>query len=509
MSEREGIVSVDLGTTNVKVSLFTTDGSLVYEGSTGYPISKPRPGWFEHDPRDWFTAALSLLREAVREAERRGVELLGLVSTGQREGLVPASRSGEPLRPCITWMDRRSSREAAEVASLLGRRELYVRTGLVAEPTYTLTKILWLKRNEPSVYERSWKLLQPKEYLNYLLTGRAVTDPSLASRTMAYDVRRGEWIHELLEELSVDFDKLPEVAPSDEVVGCLREELKRELGLNRDLPVVNGGGDRPCEALGAGVLTPERVGEGTGTTTNVATTVGEPVLDEAMRVLLSRHVLRERWLLEAGTAPTGAALSWLIENCFRDLIEAKGREGTFKRVDVEVAARLGRRPNLITLPHFLGSRAPYWREGARGAVLGLTLHHDRYDLVRSLMEGMAFVVRDVVDAFKSLEVGVEGLVSYGGLAGSRAWALIKASVLGVPVRVLRRRQPSASGAAILAGLGLGVYSSLSDVPRSFFEVEWECWPNEALAEGYRKLYEAYRVLNEGVTELIEEVGDRL
>jgi len=507
MSKKEGIVAIDLGTTNVKMALYTIDGLSIIEKSASYPLYNPKSLWFEHVPTDWFDLIISMLKETFKEASRRGIKIIGLVSTGQREGLVPISRSGKPLHNCITWMDRRSSQEVKELISRFGLKELYLRTGLVAEPTYTIFKVMWFKRHFPRVYEKSWKLLQPKEYLNYLLTGNPTTDPSLASRTMAYNISKLDWYYELLEEVSIPVDKLPEIRASDDVIGYLREELKSKILLDYDVPVINGGGDRPCEALGAEVLSDARLGESTGTATNVITTVNRPVFDYNMRIMVSCHVLRSRWLMESGTSPTGAIIKWAIENFLEGLFHKVNYGGVYEGVDKEILKRLKDDIWLISLPHFVGSRAPYWREKARGAIVGLTLSHDKYHIIKSLMEGIAFLIRDIVKVYKDLGFSVKEFISYGGLAQSYSWNLIKASVLNMNVKVLRNKYPAVSGAVALAGLGLGIFPSLGDVPRSFFRIKYVCHPDEMLVEKYNKLYALYSTLNVKITEIIEEFGD--
>ena len=487
------LLGVDLGTTNVKVVAYTIEGEKVFEHGEEYPTHYPRHDWAEQDPRDWVKAFFLSALEVIRSVRRRRLEILGMCITSQREGVVPISKEGDVLARCIIWMDQRSLPESEEIARKLGSKAVYEKTGLRPSPTFTASKLLWLKKNVPRVYERAEVFLQPKEFLVYVLTGKQCSDPSLASRTMLFDIRKLEWDEGIAEALGLSIEKMPEVLPSTEIVGYVKDEVARKLELEKPIPVVNGGGDRPCEALGGGIVEKGVAGESTGTATNVMMSVDEPRLDLKGRFLCSGHVLQGKWLLEGGTSPTGAILRWFRDNiAIPEVEEAKKRRINPYDVINEIASKVPPgSEGLLLLPFFMGSKAPRWSPRLRGAFIGLTLGHGRAHIAKSIMEGIAYLCREIIEAYESTGIRITEVRLLGGAAQSILWARIKASVWRKRVLIVKEKSAAALGATILAGIGVGVFGGYRDAVQRMVKIEREIGPVEEWVKVYEGLYERY------------------
>lgn len=482
----EGILTLDLGTSALKATLFDLDGVIVARGTAEVPTLHPRSGWAEQDPDAWWEAARSAVA-ALNLAGAAGAarRILAIGLTSQREGVVPVSRDGRPLARCIIWLDRRAQAEAED----LGRQfpDLHQRTGMVPEATFTAGKVLWLRRHEPDILRRAAWLLQPRDYLYLRLAATPLTDPSLASRTMFYDLRRRRWAEDVLEAVGVRAEQLPPVHPSIWAPGRLTKEAAADLGLTQGLPVVAGGGDRPCEVLGV-AATERRAMESSGTATNLSLPGPLPeVVPEG--ILISAHVVPGQFLWEQGMAPTGAILQW-----FGDLfahsadITVEGETDITMQASRSVPGARG----LLFLPHPEGARAPWWNPRARAAWAGLTLNHGPDDLARSVLEAIAFEGRGALDLLARHGRTVDEVVLAGGSGRSRVWASIKASIWNRPVILPRHADAASLGAMILAGAAVGALTldaaARLNPPVARFE------PDPTAAARYDDVYAAYRDL---------------
>ncbi len=493
----EGFVVFDVGTTKLKGCLIDINGKKVAELETTYAIRSPKPLWYEIDVNNLWVKFIDIFKKLVRIALSKRVNILSLCITGQRESFLLIDHNGKPLMNCISWMDRRSIKEVALVLKKMCKEDLYEKTGLVIEPTYPLTKILWIKSKKPSIYNKAWKVLQIIEFLNYKLTGEIVTDYSLASRTLLFNVIKRRWDREILNEFNIDEDKLPYVKPSGEVIGPISDEILRIVGLRNKIFVVNGGGDRACEALGACIFG-TCLGESTGTATNIMYSTERPLLDKNMRILLSCHVVGNYWLLEAGTTPTGGLLNWLSNVTNFHIYDI---------VNSLTIDDLAEPSGIIVLPYFLGARAPYWNTRFKGVVYGLTLATNRKQLVKGFLESIVCLMKLIVQAYEELGIKVKEIISYGGLSKLKYLNLLKANVLGKRILLLKEKYPSVIGAAILAGYGVKVYQSVIEVSRKWFKLEEIITPDPQLQDVYLKVYEEFLKVNNSMIKLFSGVGD--
>lgn len=486
---KETVLTLDLGTTAVKATLFTLDGAVRAQAAREYQTERPRPDWAEQDPEAWWEASVEATR-ALRDLS--SVKAIGL--TSQREGVVPVDAQGKPLARCIIWQDRRAHREAEELASAFGD-VLHARTGMRPDPTFTAPKLLWMRRHDPDPFNRARWFLQPRDFLYLRLTGCAVTDPSLASRTMLWDTRAGVWWEEGLAYVGVRPDQFPPVYPSTAMPGALSPEAARAFGLQPGIPVVVGAGDRACEAIGVGAAG-GRVMVSTGTTTNVSTATPELPASLDARLLYSAHGIPGWYLIEQGLSTSGSILRWL-----RD--EVLGGQWTYADLDRLAAGSPPGARGLILLPFFMGARSTRWNPRARGAFLGLSLGHRLGDIARSVLEGVAMEVRACLDLLREGNIPVSEVVAVGGGSRSDLWNQILADAAGCPVVVPKEREAASLGAMILAAAGLGVIREVAASGRTLNPVVTTFAAREEVARRYEKLYSLYNAVYRAVEPLYE------
>jgi xylulokinase len=465
----DALVGLDIGTTGVKaVAVSSADGAVIARAERAYDLSTPRPGWAEQDPDDWQRAAQDALRALA-------VEPAGIGLSGQMHGLVVLDAADRVLRPAILWNDQRTAAEVEEIERLVGREELIRLTGNRALTGFTAPKLLWMRRHEPELYARVASVLLPKDYVRLRLFGQRAVDVADASGTLLFDVGARRWSERMLSALEVPADWLPPVFESPEV------------------PAAPGAGDQAAGALGVGV---DRVGPVSvvlGTSGVVFAVLPRFAAEPAGRVHVFCHAVPGAWHAMGVMLSAGGSLGWLAR--------VLGSERAYDALTAEAEPWPATVEGLTFLPYLAGERTPHADPGARGAFVGLGLRHDRGALVRAVMEGVAYGLRDSLELLRELGVAPEvGRVSGGG-ARSRLWLRILASVLGLPLERTAAEEGAAYGAALLAGVSSGafvdVHEAVSRCVRVTDVVEPDTEWTAAYADGYerfRSLYPALRPL---------------
>jgi xylulokinase len=488
------ILAHDFGTTGNKAALHSNEGELLATTTVEYPTDYGKGGRVEQDPERWWSAVAAATRELFEKTATSPSGIEGISFSGQMMGAVFLDGSGRSLRPAIIWADTRAQRQTDRLIERLGMERCYGIAGHRLNPTYSLEKVMWVRENEPEVFERTRAVLLAKDYVAYKLTGRIATDPSDASGTNAYDQRAGEWSEEILEAAEVDPKLLPEVVPSTTVLGGVTPEAAAETGLRAGTPVVMGGGDGPMAALGAGVASPE---DGAyaylGSSSWVSLASDEPLLDPRMRTMTFDHVIRGRFVPTGTMQAGGASMEWVA-----DLLEPGRAAGRYDRLVGAASGVEAAEEGLIFLPYLLGERSPYWNPRARGSFVGLAKHHGPAHLTRAVMEGVAMNLKVCLDAFEEQGHDIDTVDAIGGGARSDGWLQIFADVWNKPVS--RRSlvdEANALGAAVVAGVGVGLFDSF-DVASTLSRVEEIFEPDPERSERYAVRYEqfldAYRQL---------------
>ncbi len=476
-------VGLDIGTTGVKALAVGPDGEVVARAERGYPLSTPRAGWSEQDPEDWWVAAEWALDEV-----SAGREVAGIGLSGQMHGLVCLEAGGRPIRPAILWNDQRTGAECAEIERRLGLEHLIDLTGNRALPGFTAPKLLWLRTHEPEAYGRIASVLLPKDYIRYRLTGERATDVSDASGTLLLDVPARRWSAEVLDALEFPADWLPTVRESPAVSG--------ETTLaGRSVPVAAGAGDCAAAALGVGVDRPGALSVVLGTSGVVFAALPGFAADSQARVHSFCHAVPGTWHAMGVMLSAAGSLQW-----FHDRLAP---ETPFEMLVAEAEPWGPGVDGLLFAPYLAGERTPYPDPDARGAFTGLELRHDRGALVRAVLEGVSFGLRDSLALLR--ELGVEAGVARvsGGGARGGLWLRILASVLGLPLERTAVEEGSAFGAALLGAVAGGLEPDVPSAVRARVHPVETVEPDPAWTAVYDETYARYRTLYPSLSQLKE------
>ncbi|MEM1714568.1 MAG: xylulokinase [Thermofilaceae archaeon] len=491
MADTPLVAGIDIGTGGCKVVVFDLAGRQVASAFREYSVYHPRVGWAEQDPNDWWRAAVEALREVTRIVGSESIEAVGLSS--QREAFAPLDKEGRVLYNAIIWLDSRASKQEEWVRERVGSQRVLEITGLPVDQMFSAVKLLWLMEEAEQLFRRIDRILFAKDFIAYKLTGEACTDFSMASRTMLLDIRKLKWSLELCEELGIPAEILPPLKGSWEVVGEVTSEAAEVTGLKRGTPIVSGGGDRPCEALGAGVVDEGEVNIGTGTGTCFEAPLVEPRPDKKMRIDTCVHVVPNRWEYEIVVNATGESLRW-----FRDQFggleveEARRRQVSAYDVLLEEAGKVPPgSEGLFYYPYLWGAKAPFFNPRAKGVFIGFTHAHTRGYFVRAILEGVAFQYKGVLDLLEELGVHVKRLTMTGGEARGELWNRIKASVVGVSLLLPHVSDAAGLGAAILAAVGCGHYGDVRRAIASMVHIERAVDPDPEMQRIYAELYPRY------------------
>ncbi|MCD6465310.1 xylulokinase [Candidatus Bathyarchaeota archaeon] len=458
------LVGVDVGTSSTKAVVIDEDGRVLARSSSEYGIDSPKPGWVEQDPTVWWNATRNVIKALIKNSEINPNMISAVGFSGQMHGTVMIGRDRKPIRPAIIWTDKRSLKECDEIYRRLGRSEVLKVTCNPIMPGFMAPTLLWIRKNEPKNLKEAFKVLPPKDYVRLRMTGSIATDPSDASATLLFDVKARRWSEYLALELGLPQGLLPPVIESTEVAGEVTEEASEETGLPEGTPVITGGGDSQVGAVGCGAIKPGVITSNIGTGGQIFSTTDEAREDPNYRVHLFCHAVPGRWCLQGAILSAGLSLRWFRDN----LAQPERMMGTLCNIDPYTilseeaeTAEPGCR-GLIFLPYLVGERSPHMDPQAKGVLYGLTIEHRRAHLIRSVMEGVTYALRDCLEVFRELGVEVRRVIARGGGARSRLWRRIQASVFGVEVVRVDVEEEVAFGAALLAGVGVGVYKNLDE-----------------------------------------------
>ena len=444
------LLGIDLGTTGCKAAVYSVAGEPLGESYLECPLIKPSPGVVEQDAALWWDLTREAIHQALGAANVDGYTVRALSVSSQGISFVPVDESGRPLSNAISWLDTRATAEVETVLNRYSEADLFAITGKRASPAYVLPKLLWLRHHQPELYQRASKFLMAHDYLLCQLTGQFVTDPSMAAGTLLYDISRLQWSQELLAAFEISEERLPEIKWAGTFLGQIRPEVARELGLSEEAMVIVGGQDQKCAALGAGIR-PGAATVSLGTATAITCVTDHPVLDPQRRIPVFPFVRPGKWALEGVVGTSGAALKWLLQTFF------PGQ--SYRKLDELAAGSPPGSNGLFFYPHLMGATSPHWRTDVWGAFLGLTLAVGPGDMVRSILEGIAFQIRSNLKVIEEMGIPVEELILFGGGAQSSLWSQIISDVTGKPVVVTPTVDVATWGACILAGLGVGVLTN--------------------------------------------------
>ncbi len=486
MAEQIFFLGMDVGTGGTRVVLINGKGEIVASAATEHaPFRAEHPGWAEQDPEDWWRATQQSIRETLAQAPPDAAKHIGGIGlTGQMHGAVMLDADGKVLRPALIWCDQRTGPQCDWLHKEVGREHLIEMVANPALPNLTLTKLLWVREHQPEIYARIAHVLCPKDYVRYRLTGTYAMDVQEASGTLLLDVAHRRWSLELAGAAHVKEEWLPELFESPEVCAKIAEQAAALTGLVAGTPVVAGAGDQGAGAVGMGILEPGAVSVTIGTSGVVFAATAKPLLDKGGRLHTFCHAVPGRWHVMGVTQAAGLSMRWL-----RDLLLPGGSYDTLTAEAAQVAAGSD---GLLWTPYLLGERAPHMDSHARAAFVGLTAGHGRGHLTRSVMEGVAYSLRDSFTLFAEMELPVKGIRLGGGGARSPLWRTIQAEVYGHTCDVLVAEEGGAFGAALLAGVGGGGWPSVEAACAEAIQVAEQIVPDPAAVQRYNQGYPGFR-----------------
>ena len=481
---RDCVLGLDIGTTNAKALVVDAHGEILSKASAGYGLILGQEGWIEQDPEELWAATITILRDAVRGAGLAAGRISALALSTQRDTLVAVDRHNKPVRNAITWMDSRSMEQCTRLGEAVGIRRVYELTGVPISNIWTLAFILWMRDEEPEIFERTACFGLVEDFLlNRLGAPNHVLDTSSACQTMLFDLRAKQWCEELMTYAGLDARRLPLLNAPGSVVGCLSSEIALAVGLPEGVRLVLGAGDQQCAALGAGAVRPGDLSLSIGTASNLLTPVADLKLDPDCKVLCHIAATEESHVLETALLATGATMEWLRRTVYADVPD----DNFFTLVNREAAGSPIGSGGLLLTPHFEGAGSPYWDNDARGLLLGLNLSTRRGDLARAIMEGVALELRKNVGLLQRLDAPIHRVVVTGGASKSSLWMQILSDVLNLPVEILHQTECAALGAGALAAIGAGLIESAVDAT-AWARIAHRFMPDAQNARRYDRLF---------------------
>jgi xylulokinase len=490
------LLGLDVGTTGTKTLLIDEQGQVVARAVSEYPMLVPRPNWAEQRPSDWWQAVVATIRRVLEESGVSVTAIVGIGLSGQMHGSVFLDAADQVIRPAILWCDQRTAAQCQWIHETVGYEQVVAETLNPVLCGFQAPKIVWLRDHEPDNYARVRRVLLPKDYVRLLLTGEYATDVSDASGTSLLNVRQRRWSQVMLGGIGIPEQWLPQVYESPQITGQVTAAAAAETGLAAGTPVVGGAGDQAAGAVGNGIVETGILSSTLGTSGVVFAYLDEPLVDEKLRTHTFCHAVPGKWHTMGVMLSAGGSLRWV-----RDVLCSEERA---------VAARLGCDPyelicaqaeaippgaeGLLFLPYLTGERTPYPNPNAKGVFFGLSLAHDKRHLIRAVLEGVAFGMRDSLEIIQAMGVTPRQLRASGGGARSRLWRQINSDVTGHPHWTINVDEGPAFGAALLAGVGTGVWTSVPEACRATIREVEVTYPDPARHALYSRYYALYQDL---------------
>ena len=496
------LLGIDIGTSGTKALVCDEKGTVLATATAEHPIRAPKPGWSEQNPEDWWRSTTQATQTVLQKAKLKKGNITGIGLSGQMHGSVFLGNGPKPLRPAILWNDQRTVEQCAQITAKAGGREALIE--LVANPAltgFTAPKILWVRQHEPRVYEKTKHLLLPKDYIRYRMTGDYATEVSDASGTLLLDVAKRTWSDRLLSLLDIDKALLPKLHESPEVTGVLSRQAAAELGLAEGIPVVGGGGDQAAGAVGNGIVTSGIVSATLGTSGVVFAHADAPNRDPQGRVHTMCHAVPGKWCVFGCMLAAGGSFQWFRNELGYIEMEA-AKALTHKGIPTDPYELLIHEAEeappgsegLFFLPYLTGERCPYPDPTARGAWIGLTNRTTRDMMIRALLEGVTYGMRDALEIMRQMRIPIAQVRASGGGARSTFWRQLQADIYQQPIVTTNSSEGAAYGVALLAGVGTGVWKTVEEACKNGIKQAQKVNPNKKRAAVYDRHYAVYRKL---------------
>jgi len=500
------LLGIDIGTESSRVVVFNQKGEATGAYSTLYPVVCPKPGWAEQNPQVWWKTTISNIKSAVERAKIASKSIVGIGVCGQMHAPVSINREGELLSTSVQlWCDKRSARIVEKFKQKEDINRIFNITANPPLPAWNGFKIKWIIENQPHLYEKTWKFLTPKDYINYKLTGQACTDFSDASGTYLMDIKTRDWSAEVMEKMKIELEKLPPIHPSSAVIGKVTTEVAKQSGLLAGTPVVGGGADMLCTLLGAGITEEGRACDTTGTASIISFYTREPILNHQ---LMNLHHVLPGWISFGILDSGGGSLKWFKDEfCKAEIKQAEEKTASSpysvidrKAKEIPVGCK-----GLIFFPYLLGERT-LGSAHSRGILFGLAPLHNKDYIARAIMEGVCFDLRQTLELVQKQGARIDQIRTIGGGAKSELWSQIKADIYCKPVITFKALEGGALGAAILAGVGVGMFEDEKSAAEEMTSIYREYKPQKENSHIYNQLFKIFKNLHDVVQLYFENLS---
>ena len=486
-------IGVDLGTSAVKLLLMDGEGKIQNIVSKEYPLYFPHPGWSEQHPEDWFTQSVEGIKELTSECDKS--QVAGISFGGQMHGLVILDKNDEVIRPAILWNDGRTTKQCEYLNEVIGRDKLSEYTANIAFAGFTAPKILWVKENEPDNFAKIDKIMLPKDYIAYRLTGVHCTDVSDASGMLLFDVKNRRWSRQMLDICGVTEAQMPRIFESSECVGTVKKDIADELGIGSEVIVAAGAGDNAAAAVGTGTVGDGHCNVSLGTSGTIFISSKEFGVDSNNALHSFAHA-DGKYHLMGCILSAASANGWWMDKIL-GTNDYAGEQSQITDDD------LGNN-NVYFLPYLMGERSPHNDEFARGTFTGMTMDTDRTDMTQAVLEGVAFAIRDSFEVAKSLGINVTETKICGGGAKSPLWRKMIANILNIKVSVPVTEEGPALGAAMLAAVGTGAYKNVEEAASHIVKIKETIEPDKEIAARYEKKYQQFKKIYPALKSVFDE-----
>ncbi len=503
------LLGIDIGTSGTKTLICDQQGKVIATAMAEHPIYSPKPGWSEQDPVDWWNATCAATKAVLKKAKVKGRQIRGIGLSGQMHGSVFLANGTKPLRRALLWNDQRTGKQCDIITEKAGGREKLIE--LVANPAltgFTAPKMLWVRENEPKIWDRTKHVLLPKDYIRLYMTGEYATEVSDASGTLLLDVVNRRWSDQLLSRLEIDKALLPRLHESPEITGTLTAEAAECMGLVEGIPVVGGGGDQAAGAVGNGIVRSGIVSATLGTSGVVFAHADVPTRDARGRVHTMCHAVPGKWCVFGCMLSAGGSFQWFRNQLGQDEVAAarKKKVDPYELLIAQAAEAPVGSEGLFFLPYLTGERCPHPDPNARGAWIGLTTRTTRAMMIRALLEGVTFGMRDALSIMQEMRIPISEVRASGGGARSPFWQQLQADIYRQPIVLTNATEGPAYGVALLAGVGTGVWSSVEDACRQSIKSSRRISPRRKTADQYERHYAVYQKLYYDLQDRFTEIA---
>ncbi len=486
------VLGIDVGTGGTRALVIDQQGKVIAAATEEHaPFASPKIGWAEQDPQDWWRAAGIAVKKALTQGKLQPEDIACVGFSGQMHGAVMLDAEDQVVRPALIWCDVRTQKQCDELNAKIGAEKIIQLTCNPALTNFTLTKFMWVRENEPENWKRVRSVMLPKDYVRFRLTGERAIDMADASGTLMLDVAHRKWSDEILQAVQIDKSLLPKLYESPDVCGRISDAGAKATGLKAGTPVVAGAGDQAAGATGMGIVAAGSVSATIGTSGVVFAATDRPALDPKGRLHTFCHAVPGRWHVMGVTQSAGLSLRWFRDQLASCLQNGDGRD-PYDKLTAEAAKVPSGSDGLLWTPYLMGERTPHLDANARGALVGLTASHTRGHIVRAILEGVAFSLRDSFTIFHEMKVPVKSIRLGGGGAKSPLWRQIQADVYGQAVECVEAEEGAAYGAAILAGVGAKMWPSVDAACQTVVRVALRVDAQPTSVKTLNRSYEEYR-----------------